>query len=636
MLETIRSMTKTWIAKLILALITVPFAMWGIESYIKTAPGQDTVASVGGEKITGAEFNEAVRNQLEQFKRQFGPSIDASIMDNPELRKSILDQLIDQKLFVKASQSTGIKVSDEALRERIAGEPTFQEDGKFSPTRYQTYLQASGQTAPMFDQLLRKDMERARFAGSIANTSITAKTSVKGYLLASEQSREIAMVNITPEQFSAQVKITPEQAKAYYDSHPLEFTVPEQVKAEYVELSNDTLAPTVQVTPEEIKAFYEANSSRYVQKEERKASHILINAPPSASEAAKKEAKAKVDDLFAQLQKNPKAFADLAKKNSQDPGSGSTGGDLGFFSRGTMVKQFDEAAFKAKKGELVGPVLTDFGYHIILVTDIRPEKGKSVAEATPEIEGELKKQKAQRKFAEVAEKFTNAAYEQSASLKAAAEAAGLAVRQGPWVSKGQGALPPFNNPKLNQALFSDEVIKNKRNSEAVETAPNTLVVARMLEHKPSTIRPLAEVDKAIIARLTREEAGKLAKQDGEAKLAALKAGKPVDALKWPALLAVSRSNPGGLPPPVIDAAMKLEAKTIPAYAGTDNPGGGFSLIQVAKIIDAPVADEAKLKASGTRVAQAQTQQEMMSVLAQMRTRSDVSIAKDALEKKADK
>ncbi|MEP7156727.1 MAG: SurA N-terminal domain-containing protein [Betaproteobacteria bacterium] len=636
MLETIRIMTKTWVAKLILALITIPFAMWGIESYIKTSPGQDTVASVGSEKITGAEFNEAVRNQLEQFKRQFGPSIDASIMDNPELRKSILDQLIDQKLFVKASQATGIKVSDEALRDRIANEATFQDNGKFSPTRYQTYLQASGQTAPMFEQMLRKDMERARFAGSIANTSITAKTSVKGYLLASEQSREIAMINVTPEQFTAQVKVTAEQAKAYYDSHQLEYTIPEQVKAEYVELSNDTLAPFAQVTAAEVKEYYDANASRYVQKEERKASHILINAPPTATEAAKKEAKAKIDDLMAQLQKNPKAFAELAKKNSQDPGSGAAGGDLGFFSRGVMVKQFDEAAFAAKKGELVGPVLTDFGYHIIMVTDIRPEKGKPVAEATPEIEAELKKQKAARKFGEVAEKFTNAAYEQSASLKAAAEAAGLAVRQGPWISKGQGAQPPFNNPKLNTALFSDEVVKNKRNTEAVETAPNTLVVARMLEHKPSSIRPLAEVEKAIIAKLTRDEAGKLAKQDGEAKLAALKAGKPVADLKWPTLLAVSRSNPGGLPPPVIDAAMKLEAKTIPAYAGTENPGGGFSLIQVAKIIDAPVADEAKLKATSTRVAQAQTQQEMMSVLAQMRAKSDVSISKDALEKKADK
>jgi peptidyl-prolyl cis-trans isomerase D len=281
---------------------------------------------------------------------------------------------------------------------------------------------------------------------------------------------------------------------------------------------------------------------------------------------------------------------------------------------------------------LVGPVETEFGYHIILVADIRPEVGKSLAEATPEVDAEIRKQKAQRKFAEVAEKFTNAAYEQSASLKAAAEVAGLTIRQGPWVLKGQGAAPPFNNPKLTQALFADEVAKGKRNTEAIEVAANTLVAARVLEHTPMNVRPFSEVENAIMQKLTREEAGKLAKKDGQEKLAALQAGNTVD-LKWPTLLAVSRSNPGGLPPPVIDAAMKLQAKTLPAYTGTDNPGGGYSLIQVSKLIEAPAADEAKLKATKSRVAQALSQQEMMSMLAQVRTKVDVTIAKDALEKK---
>ena len=634
MLEAIRNATKTWIAKWILAAITIPFALWGVESYIKTPTGVNTIATVGEEKINSGEFNEAVRQQLEQFKRQFGPSIDASIMDNPQMRQSILDQLIDQRLFAKASQATGVKVSDTALRDRIASEVSFQENGKFAQARYETYLKASGQTATMFEAQLRKDLERSQFASSIANTGITPAASVSGYLLASEQSREIAMLNITPDQFTAKVKVTPEQAKAYYETHQTEFTIAEQVKPEYVELSIDTIAPTVQAAADEIAAFFESNKTRFVQKkEERKASHILINAASNAPDALKKDAKAKADDLFAQLKKNIKVFPELAKTHSQDPGSGAAGGDLGFFSRGLMTKPFEDAVFKAAKGDLIGPVETEFGYHIILLNDIRPEVGKTLAEATPEIEGEIKKQKAQRKFAEIAEKFTNAAYEQSSSLKPAAEVAGLAIRQGPWISKGQGAAPPFNNPKLVQALFGDDVAKSKRNTDAIEIAANTLVAARVLEHKPSSVRPLAEVEKNIIAKLTREEAGKLAKADGEAKLAALQSGKAVADLKWPSLLAVSRNNPGGLPPPVIDAAMKLQAKTLPAYAGTENPGGGFSLIQVAKVIDAPAADEAKLKATRNRVAQAMSQQEMTSLLAQMRTKVDVTIAKDALEKK---
>ncbi len=634
MLETIRNATKTWIAKVILALITVPFALWGVESYIRTAPGQDTAATVEKEKITTQEFQQAVRNQLDQFRQQFGGNIDAAIMDNPEMRKSILDQLIDQRLVATASKSSGLIVSDATLRERISTEPGFQQDGKFAASRYELALKSQGMSAVGFESRIRQDMERQRFVESIVATGFAANTSVKQYLLASEQTRDITVINITPEQFATQVKITGEAAKAFYEQKKTEFTTPEQIRAEYVELSVDGLTPTIQIPMEEIKAFYEANSGRYIQKEQRKASHILINVTPKSTELEKKAAQEKADALFAQAKKNPKEFAELARKNSQDSGSAANGGELGLFSRGMMVKPFEDAAFAAKKDELVGPVLSDFGYHIIRVTEIQPEKGKGLADVTPEIEGELKKQKAARKFAELAEKFTNAAYEQSSSLKAAAEAAGLPIKQTPWMSKGQGMPPPFSNPKLMLALFSDEVQKNKRNTEAVEVATNTLVVARALESKPAVVRPFTEVETSIIARLTREEAGKLAKADGESKLAALKIGKATDT-KWPALLSVSRISAGGLAPNVIEAAMKADPKALPAYVGTDNPGGGFVLVQVAKVNEAPAIDEAKLQTTRTRVAQSLSQQEILSTLAQIRARSDVSIAKDALTKKVE-
>ena len=634
MLETIRSATKTWVAKAILALITIPFALWGVESYVRTPSGQDTVATVEKEKITTQEFQQAVRNQLDQFRQQFGGNIDASIMDNPEMRKSILDQLIDQRLVVAATKSSGLIVSDATLRERISTEPSFQQEGKFSASRYELFLKAQGLSAVGFETRMRQDLERQRFVESIVATTFTANASVKQYLRASEQSRDIAVVNIMPEQFIAQVKITTEAAKAFYEQKKTDYTTPEQIRAEYVELSVDALTPSIQVPAEEIKAYYEANSGRYLQKEQRKASHILINVTPKATDAEKKTAKDKADALYAQATKNPKEFAELAKKNSQDTGSAVNGGDLGLFARGMMVKPFEDAAFAAKKDELVGPVLSDFGYHIIRITDIQPEKGKGLAEVTPEIEGELKKQKAARKFAELAEKFTNAAYEQSGSLKDASLAVGLPVKQTQWMSKGQGAQPPFGNPKLMTALFSDEVLKNKRNSEAVEVATNTLVAARALESKPAIVRPFAEVEASIIARLTREEAGKLARKDGEAKLELLKQGKAAD-VKWPQLLSVSRSSAGGLGPNVIEAAMKADPKTLPAYAGTENPGGGFVLVQVAKVNEAPAIDEAKLQTTRTRVAQSLSQQEILAALTQIRNKSNVNIAKDALTKKAD-
>lgn len=634
MLESIRTASQTWIAKVILALISIPFALWGVESYVRSTPGQDSIATVGSEKITTDEFQRAVTRQLDQFKEQFKGQIDASIMDNPEMRKGILDQLIDQRLLGVAAKSAGLRVSDEALRERIATEPTFQENGKFSPARYEIFLKSQGQSATRFEELFRRDIERQRLFSSVNDTAFISNTSIKQYLRASEQMREVAVVNLTPEKFMDSVKITPEQVKTHYDEKKSEFTIPEQVRAEYLELSVDALAPQMDVNADEIKAYYEANSARFVQKEQRRASHILISAAASAPEAEKKAAREKAEVLAAQVRKTPKEFADVAKKNSQDPGSATRGGDLDFFSRGQMVKPFEEAVFGGKVDDIVGPVQSDFGFHVIRITDIRAEKGKTIAEVKPEIEGELKKQKAQKRFGELAEQFSNLVYENSATLKAAADATKLAIRQSPWISKGQQAQAPFSNQKLLNALFSDDVVKNKRNTEAVEVAASTLVAARVLESKPSSLRPLTEVEAGIIARLKREEAIKLAKADGEAKLALLKDGKPAD-VKWPAALAVSRTNPGGLQPQIIEAAMKAGTQTLPTTLGVEVPGVGYSLVQLSKVIEPADGDEAKIKATKSRIQQASAQADLQAMLAQAKVKAGVEIAKGALEKKAE-
>ncbi len=634
MLEVIRSAAKTWIAKVILVLILIPFALWGVESYIRPSSGTNTVAKVGGEKISGQEYDNAIRTQLEQLRQRFGNQIDATIMDSPEMRKGVLDQLLDQRVLDKTTQGSAMALSDQRLRELIVTNPNFMDKGQFSPALYERILKAQGYTASGFEATMRKDTERQQFLDSVANTAIVSNTSIRNFLQASEQAREIAVVFISPATFVSKVNVTPEQAQAFYDKNKIEFTIPEQVRAEYVELSIDALAPSIKVSADEVKAYYETNKARYVSREERKASHILISAAKDAKDDDKKVAEAKANQLFAQLKKNPKDFAELAKKHSQDPGSAVNGGDLGFFQRGMMVPQFDKAAFDGKKDELLGPVLTDFGYHIIRVTDIKPEKGKSLADATPEIEGELKKQQASRKFAELAEKFANAAFEQSASLKAASDVVGLPIKQSMFFAKGQAFQPPFNIAKLSNALFGDDVLKNKRNTEAIEVGTNTLVVARVLESKPAVLRPFAELQVPLIQRLAREEAMKLAKADGEAKLANLKAGKAE--VTFPALLPVSRANPAGLPPGVIDAAMRANPKTLPVYVGYADPAGTYTLIKVAKVVDAPLADEAKLAATRQRLAQSIGQNELISVIAQRRHEIGVTITPGATDKKTDK
>jgi len=430
------------------------------------------------------------------------------------------------------------------------------------------------------------------------------------------------------------VKVTPEQVKGYYDAHTVEFQVPEQVRVEYVELSSDALAAQIPVPAEEVKKAYEegVQQGRFGEPEQRRASHVLVAVKADASEADKKAAQAKAQAIAEQVRKNPKSFADVAKKESQDPGSGAQGGDLGFFAKGAMVKSVEDAAFNAKKDEIVGPVKSEFGWHVIKVTDIKPAKLKSLADATPELEAQMKKNAASRKFAEAAENFSNLVYDQSTSLKPAAEALKLQVKQSPWIGKGQPAPPPLNNPKLAAEIFSDDAIKAKRNTSAVEVAPGVLISAHVIEHKAAEQKPFETVRAEIEKKMQREEALKLAKADGEAKLKELQAGKDVG-LKWPAPLAVNRQRTGGLFPQVVDRAFRADAKKLPAFVGAESPVG-YSLVKVTKVIEPEKVDDAQREQLGARLREAVAAEELDATLSSLRERVGVSVKKDALEKKA--
>jgi len=285
------------------------------------------------------------------------------------------------------------------------------------------------------DERLREDFRQQQFRQSIVDTTFVPRTTLDSFIKLSEQQREVSVVNIGPDSQAAKVTVTPEQVKAYYESHAAEFTTPEQVRVEYIELSVDALAAKTPAPAEDVQRMYDegVKSGRFGTKEERKASHVLIAVKADAKEEEKKAAEQKAKQVAEALRKNPKSFAEVAKKESQDPGSAAQGGDLGYFSRGAMVKPFEDAAFEAKKDEILGPVQSEFGWHVIQVTDIKPAKVKSLAEATPEIEAGIRKSAAQRRFAELAEQFSNSVYEQPTSLKPAADALGLAIQQSPWL-----------------------------------------------------------------------------------------------------------------------------------------------------------------------------------------------------------
>jgi peptidyl-prolyl cis-trans isomerase D len=633
MLDKIRTFAEYKIVKLLFALfLIIPFGLFGIDYYFRTPMGGDTVATVGKLRISQGDFDQALRQQQETLQAQFGRNFDQSVMENPEIRRSVLDRAINERLISAGAERAGVRVDDKQLADRIAAEPAFQENGKFSKERYDAIARSQGLSAIGLDERLREEMRLARYRDAIMQTAIVPRSTLDGFIRLSEQSREVSVINVSPESFMAAVKPGDEQLKAFYDAHAKEFAVPEQVRVEYVELSTDALAAKTPVDPEDVKKFYESNKSRFVQREERRASHILLTVKAGASEAEKKAVEARAAAIAAELKKKPAGFAEAAKKESQDPGSAAQGGDLGYFGRGAMVKPFEEAAFGAKKDEIVGPVLSDFGYHVIRVTDVKPEKGKSLAEATPEIEAELKKSTAARRFVEAAEGLTNMVYEQSTSLKPAADQYKLAIQQSGWFSKTGGAPPILANPKLLAEIFSDNAIKSKRNTAAIEVAPSVLVAARILEHKPAEQRPFEAVKALIEARFKREEAVRLATADGEAKLKAAAEGKEAG-LAWPAPLAVSRQKPGGLPPQVLDKVFRADAKKMPTVVGVATPGG-YSLVKITKVIEVEAIDEQKRRALADRLRQTIAVGELESSLASLRGTIGVEVRKDAFEKKA--
>jgi len=637
MLEQIREFANYRIVRWVfVAFLVGVFGLFGVEAYLQRPAGGDVVATVGPARIGSGEFENALRDQAETYRQQFRGNFDSALMNNPEIRRSVLERLVSERLLAIGSQSAGVKIPDKALAERIANEPVFQVDGRFSKERYEQLARSRGLTTVGLDERLREDFRQQEFRGAVMETAFVPRATLDAFIKLSEQTREVSVVNFGPEAYLSQVKISPEQVKSYYESHAPEFTIPERARVEFVELSMDSLAARAEIPAEEVRKAYEEGMQRnqWGQAEERRASHVLITVKPEDGEVQRKDAEARARAIADLVRKSPASFADVAKKQSQDPGSGPQGGDLGFFRRGAMVKPFEDAVFAGKKGDIVGPVKSDFGYHVIRITDVKPAKLKSLADATPEIEASLKKQEATRKFAESAETFSNLVYEQPTSLKPAADALKVGVQQSAWISKGgQSAVPLLSNPKLQAEIFSDDAIKAKRNTTAVEVAPSVLVAARVVEHKPSELKPLEAVRADIDRRLQREEAVKLARADGEAKLKAVQAGQAGGLnIKFPPALAVNRQKPGGLVPQVIDRAFRADAKKLPAHMGVETPTG-YALVQVSKVIEVTNVQDAQRQALGNQLRQAVSIAELEATLANIRNRVGVTVRKDALEKK---
>lgn len=621
------------IVQVFLVVITLPFAFWGVESYVGNAGSGDDVATVGDSKISRQELRAAINEQQERLRAQFGAGIDPAAFDTPQMRGLVLDSLVKRRLMAQQAQNNRLIAADGLLSQVIATIPEFQEGGSFSATRYEAAVTAQGMSKEMFEARMRQQLVMQQLMLPVTGASIAGEIPARNWMSAQLEQREIAESRLLPEAYLGQVKLADDAAKKYYDSnHPL-FELPELVRAEYVVLNSAALQSQLVVSDAEIKARYESRVDRYRESETRHARHILITLPKGAPEAEEKAARSKAAEVLAQVKRAPGDFSRLAKTYSQDPGSAEKGGDLGWFGRGMMVKPFEEAVFSLKAGGISDLVRSDFGFHIIQLVDVRAERARSFEEIKAELADELRRELGVKKYAEAAESFGNAVYEQADSLAPAAEKWKLEKQQTGWLAKGSKLPPPFDNPKLAEALFADDAIKNKRNTEAVEVMSGTLVAARVLEHKVAELQPFAAVKAAIEKRLLRQEAVKLAVKDGEDMRASLARGDTVKQA-WSVSRSVSRVTPQGLAPDALRAIFKTDAAKLPAYAGLAVPENGYVLYRITAV------KKGKADKSDPRVAElaqhysrAIAEEEFSAWLEMAKEKFPVTIDKAAVESK---
>jgi len=594
MFEFVRTHNRLF--QFILLLFILPsFAFVGMQGYTSMMDGANAgVASVDGRKISQAEWDAAQREQAQRVRNQ-NPSIDPKLLDSPEVKRQALEGLVNERTLKAAAERQHFTLSPEAVNARFWNDPQFAFLRNPDGTVNKGLLAAQGMTPSIFMERLRQDYAIRQVTAPLETSAVVGAAAPKLAFDALLQQREVQLQRFDVKDYAAQINPSDAELEAFYKepANAAKFQLPESAQIQYLVLDLEALKKDVKFSEDDLQNYYKENAARYGVPEERRASHILIKVERSASAEERAKAKAKAEEILAQVRKNPAEFGALAKKNSQDEGSAANGGDLDFFSRGAMVKEFDAAVYAMKQGEISNLVETDFGYHIIQLTGTRGGDKKPFEAVRAEVENEVRKQLAQREYSQAAEQFGNLVYEQSDSLQPAADKLKLQIRTANVQRQPQaGAGGPLASPKLLDAVFGADALRNKRNTEAVETGSNQLVSARVVQHNPARVPPLADVKDRVRGQLVNKLASEQARKAGEARLAVLK-GNPGDTAGLEGAVTVSRAKPQNLTRAQLEAVLGADASKLPAAVGVAADDGSYVVVRINQLQarDAAVIDD---------------------------------------------
>ena len=587
MLESIRKHSK-FVMILLFLLIIPSFIFFGVDqSYFSVA--SPTVARVDGQEITQNDWDNMHRYESDRLRAE-NPNIDAKLLDSPEARYATLERMVRDRVMQVAAQKMHLLTSDAALARALQEVPAIaslrKPDGTLDADGYRALLAMQGMTPEGFEASLRRDMSLGQVLGNVMNTAFATPAVADIAMDAFLQRREIQVAQFLSKDFAAKVQVNDEALKAFYESHKDLFQQAEQAKVEYVVLDLEAVRDGIELNEADLQTYYKENASRLTdEKEERRARHFLLNAPRSMSADEREAVKAKAQGIADELKKDPSRFAEVAKAESQDSGSAASGGDLGFFSRGAMVPEFEQVAFTLQNGQVSDVVESEFGYHVIQVTDVKEPKVPSFESVREKIVNDLKDQQAQRKFAEVAEQFASIVFEQPDSLQPVIDKLGLKLHTADGVTRdpqpeAQGALA---SKDFLDALFTADSLENKRNTDAVDVGTNQMASGRVVSYQPAKQLSFDEVADRVKNLYVEQQSAVLAREAGEAALKEWQA----DAAKAQGLspaIVVSREQTHGQPVSVVNAALQAKTDVLPSWSGVSLGDEGYAVVKLEKVL----------------------------------------------------
>lgn len=627
MFDFVRKHTK--IMMFVMFLLIIPsFVLFGLDGYQRSNEGGSPVAHVAGHEITQGEWDSAHKAESDRIRASM-PNLDPKLLDSPEARYATLEKLIRERVLALAVEKSNYPTTDARLAAELQTNPAIAAlrlpDGKLDMDRYRQLAGSQGLTPEGFEARIRSDLSVRQVEAGIANSGFTPAGIANVALNAFFEKREVQIANFLAADYLSKVTPTDADLAAYYEKNKNLFQAPEQATIEYMVLDIASVKNGIVINEADLRSFYDQNVLRLSGAEERRASHILFNAAKDAPAADRQKAKSQAEALLITLRKAPDTFADVAKKNSQDAASAVIGGDLDYFPRGAMVKPVEEAVFGMNKGELSGVVESEFGFHIVKLTDIKKPVQRSFEELRAGIEADLKTQQSQKKYAEVAEAFTNGVYEQSDSLKPIAEKLKLEIKTASGLKRTPDASVTgvLANAKFLSAVFSSDSVEKKRNTEAVEVAPNQLAAARIVQHTPARVIPFADVTNEVRTQVANLQAAELSKKEGAQKLALWKASPAIAVL--PAEIVLSRDKTMNTPIQLLNAALQADTASLPAFVGVDLGAKGYAVVKINKVTPRTPPQAAENAQQITQYSQMWTSAESQAYYKLLKERAKVEI-----------